>query len=141
MTSCILFQYQNNQTFSWYFNKKRLPMPYVSYVTFTKMMKSKHKIPTFEALLKVTLETIEQLLMLPKVNTKHKRTTSWFLIQLSELNIFWMIVSTLLLSLSTLHCCVLVCTGMHCSASKRISIVAKRIRENCPPHLCLSTLE
>ena len=51
-------------------------MLYVSYVTFTKMMKSKHKIPTFEALLKVTLETIEQLLMLPKVNTKHKRTTS-----------------------------------------------------------------
>lgn len=58
------------------FQQKRLPMPYVSYVTFTKMMKSKHKIPTFEALLKVTLETIEQLLMLPKVNTKHKRTTS-----------------------------------------------------------------
>lgn len=92
---------------------------------------------------KSTLETLEQLLISSKVNIKHNRTTSWssFLTQLSELNIFWMIVSTLLLSLSTLHYCVLLCTGMQCSASKRISKVAQRIRAKLSPDLFLATSE
>lgn len=70
---------------------------------------------------KSTLETLEQLLISSKVNIKHNRTTSWssFLTQLSELNIFWMIVSTLLLSLNTLHYCVLLCTALYWHAMFR----------------------